>query len=91
MKLLSSIALIAALAIISAHNASGYKILSIFPMFSRSHYILGHGLLKGLAEAGHEVTMISPFKASKPIPNYKEIVLEGLLEDMQKGMRDIGH
>lgn len=32
--------------------------------------------MKGLAEEGHEVTVISPFKQNKPIENYKEVFLE---------------
>lgn len=90
MKLLSSIVLIVALAIISIDNVRGYNILGIFPMISRSHYIVGHALLKGLADAGHEVTMISPFKEPKPIPNYNEVVLEGLIQETFKSMRT-GH
>lgn len=86
MKLLPSLALIVVLAIIFVQDANGFKVLLVFPMISRSHYMVGHALGKGLAGAGHEVTLISPFQQKKPIPNYKEIVLEGLLEEMHKGM-----
>lgn len=54
----------------------GYRILGVFPMMSKSHYYVGHGLMKGLAEHGHDVTMISPFKANKPIKNYTEVFIE---------------
>lgn len=32
--------------------------------------------MKGLAERGHNVTMISPLKAAKPIENYTEVFIE---------------
>lgn len=54
----------------------GYRILGVFPTPSKSHYYVGHGILKGLAEHGHDVTMISPFKAFEPIENYTEVFIE---------------
>lgn len=59
-------------------NASGYRILGILPVPSKSHYYIGHNLLKGLAQQGHDVTVISPFKEEKPINNYKEVFLENV-------------
>ncbi|XP_017784593.1 PREDICTED: UDP-glucuronosyltransferase 2B15-like [Nicrophorus vespilloides] len=56
------------------------NILGIFAMPSYSHYTLGHRLLEELAARGHQVTMIAPYKQDKPIPNYKEIYLEGLAD-----------
>lgn len=86
MKLPPLLLMTAVLLINFARDANGLEVLTVFPMSSRSHYIVGHALARGLAEAGHEVTMISPFQQSKPIPNYKEIVLEGMLESLFKGM-----
>lgn len=62
--------------------ADGAKILAIFNLASKSHYILGSVYLKALAEAGHEVTMVSPYNdAPKPQnTSYREIVLDGLIE-----------
>lgn len=54
----------------------GYRILGVFPVPAKSHYSIGHGLMKGLAERGHDVTMISPLKANKPIENYTEVFIE---------------
>uniref|UniRef100_A0A182NHH7 Uncharacterized protein n=1 Tax=Anopheles dirus TaxID=7168 RepID=A0A182NHH7_9DIPT len=53
-----------------------YRILCIYPSSGRSHVIVGQALMKGLAERGHDVTMVSPFKLSKPVPNYREIVVQ---------------
>lgn len=38
------------------------NILIVFPMKMKSHHILGSGIGKVLAEAGHNVTMVSPFE-----------------------------
>ncbi|XP_052861215.1 UDP-glucosyltransferase 2-like [Anopheles cruzii] len=62
-----------------------YRILCVFPSSGRSHVLVGQALLKGLAERGHEVTMVSPFKLSKPVPNYREIVVKKVdLDSMAK-------
>lgn len=39
--------------------------------------------MKGLAAAGHEVTVLSPFPQSKPIKNYRDIHVEGIIEVME--------
>lgn len=58
----------------------GSKILGIFPVPSKSHYIIGEALLRGLAEKGHDVTMISPYTLDKPMKNYTDIVVNEVLE-----------
>lgn len=50
-----------------------YRILGVFPLMTRSHSILGHALMKGLAEAGHNVTYVTPRPTGKSIPNYREV------------------
>ncbi|KAJ8980273.1 hypothetical protein NQ317_005131, partial [Molorchus minor] len=59
------------------------RILGIFPFSSRSHYILGNSLMKGLAEAGHNVTLISPFEDIIPPKrgSYNNVVLTGFYEE----------
>ncbi|XP_030764393.1 UDP-glucuronosyltransferase 2C1-like isoform X3 [Sitophilus oryzae] len=59
------------------------RILGVFPISSGSHYILDYKLMKGLADAGHDVTMITPYSQEKPPKtkgNYSEIILEGFRE-----------
>jgi hypothetical protein len=58
-----------------AKCACSYKILGVFPLGSPSHYAIGESTLKALAEAGHEVTMISVMKTKKPVNNFKEIII----------------
>lgn len=66
-------------------SVSSYKILGVFHIPAKSHYIVGHALMKGLAEQGHEVTVISAFKSPNPIENYEEIYLEHSIADTQRG------
>lgn len=64
--------------------ANCYKILGVFPCPSKSHYHLGHALMKGLADDGHEVTIVSPYSQKEPIKNYKEILLENSVAEFEK-------
>lgn len=61
---------------------SGYKILVALPAASVSHYQFGSALSRGLANAGHEVTVISPYKDPNPPPNYTEVYLEHTEKDV---------
>lgn len=68
---------------------SNYRILGVFPVPGRSHHILGSTLMRGLAQAGHDVTIIAPFKDDElpQLPrngSYREIVVEGLDEAQKK-------
>ncbi|KAJ8954694.1 hypothetical protein NQ318_011387 [Aromia moschata] len=58
------------------------RILGVFPFPVKSHYILGNALMRGLAEAGHDVTMISPFEDTGTLSRgtYSNIVLTGFSE-----------
>jgi hypothetical protein len=67
--------------------ASCYKILGIFPFGSASHYAIGEATLKTLAEAGHEVTMISSLKTKKPTKNFREIIVPDAMKVLMKGMK----
>lgn len=64
---------------------SSYKILGFFPIPLKSHYFVGHSLMKGLADAGHDVTFISPFQETKPkLKNFNEIRLTGVEKSIAK-------
>lgn len=60
--------------------ALGYRILGVFAIPVKSHYYVGQALMQGLAERGHEVTVISPFAAKNPIKNYNEVFLENVYD-----------
>lgn len=57
-----------------------YKILGIFPSMSKSHFVVGNALMRGLAKAGHNVTVISPYsqRAETLSQNYRNITVEGI-------------
>lgn len=81
MKLLQVSLLLAA---ISA-SISGLSILSILPFGSKSHFAIGHAITKSLHNAGHEVTVISPYPQKKKIPNYHDIDVSSVLAQFEKG------
>lgn len=74
-----------AVCIINIHNSEAYRILGIFHMGSKSHFHVGSALFKALAKAGHDVTLIAPFKSDKPVENYTEIWLDGYEAHMKEG------
>lgn len=71
--------LIAILLSISSSNCA--RILIVFPTLSISHVIPLQPLAKLLAEKNHEVTFVSAFPQSKPIKNYRDIVIPYNEED----------
>ncbi|XP_050503661.1 UDP-glycosyltransferase UGT5-like [Diabrotica virgifera virgifera] len=58
------------------------KILIVFNHFGKSHYFQGKALGHGLARAGHEVTMVSPFQDRQYVKMYNEIVLDGIMDNL---------
>lgn len=62
---------------LSALESHSLKILGIFPIPGKSHYILARSLMRGLAEKGHDVTVINPFGEKDPPKNgtYRDILL----------------
>lgn len=66
------------------------RILLVWQLGGRSHYMLGNALAKGLANAGHDITMISPFQDTIAPKNgsYRNIVLTGFEEDFQSKTLD---
>ena len=58
------------------------RILAIFPTQIKSHHSAGSVLFKGLAAAGHHITIVSPHKLNKKVKNIEEIVLDGIDENI---------
>lgn len=56
--------------------ASALKILGVFPTYAKSHWSIGSSVAKSLLEAGHELTVITPYPTKNPPKNYKEVVLD---------------
>ncbi|TGZ54174.1 UDP-glucosyltransferase 2-like isoform X1 [Temnothorax longispinosus] len=59
--------------------ANGYRILGVFPLQGKSHWIMQEALMKELARRGHQVDVVTHFPLEKPIPNYTDISLKGSL------------
>lgn len=70
---------------------NGYKLLVVFPMASRSHFNLGSALARGLANAGHDVTLLSPYDDNYVPTNgtYRPVVLNEILEKFNGKFCDI--
>lgn len=78
---MKSICLVLCLNIIPFND--GAKILAIFNAQPKSHFILGTALAKGLADKGHDVTLMSPFNTTQPNPKIKHVYLEGVIDVME--------
>jgi glucuronosyltransferase len=58
--------------------SKSYRILGLFPHPGISHFHFFQPVMKSLAEAGHEVVVVSHFPEKAPSENYKDIPLSGL-------------
>lgn len=57
----------------------GARILGILPSVGRSHYIIGAGLMKALLDAGHDVTIVSPYAMKDAPPDrHRDVLLPEL-------------
>ncbi|XP_033219242.1 UDP-glucuronosyltransferase 2B31-like [Belonocnema kinseyi] len=74
-----SLAIIVIVVIINSEKSDGARILGIFPLHGKSHFVICEQLMKTLAQKGHQVDVISHFPLKKPVPNYKDYSLEGTL------------
>lgn len=63
-----------------ATGGQAARILTVFPAVSKSHFAVGEALTVGLAEAGHDITMISPFAYESKLPNLEVVQLDGAIE-----------
>lgn len=81
----SKVVVLFALCVISS-TVNSYKILGVLQSASKSHYIIGHAIMKALAQDGHQVTVLTPFKEKYSIPNYEEVYLERSVSDGLKGI-----
>ncbi|XP_063921468.1 UDP-glycosyltransferase UGT5-like [Zophobas morio] len=73
------------------HNSKCAKILGVFPIPVRSHYSLGNSLMKGLAEHGHDVTIVTPYIDKNPPKkgSYRQIELTGFAEAHEKHRKNM--
>ncbi|KDR20346.1 UDP-glucuronosyltransferase, partial [Zootermopsis nevadensis] len=58
------------------------RILALFSMNGKSHFVMFEALLKGLAARGHQVYVVGHFPQKNPVPNYTDISVEGSLPEI---------
>lgn len=58
-------------------SGHGYRILGLFPHPGLSHFKVFHPIMRGLANDGHHVTVVSYFPDDNPLPNYQDLRFEG--------------
>lgn len=56
-------------------STESLKILGLFPHPGLSHFHFFHPIMRGLAEKGHDVTVISHFPDKNASQNYKDVPL----------------
>lgn len=66
--------------IIAPQSIQAARILSVFPAVSKSHFAVGEALTLGLARAGHEVTLVSPYDYKSPVATLDVVQLTGVEE-----------
>lgn len=76
MRLLLSICL----AILACGWCDGLRILALFPITGKSHWIMEERLMIKLAERGHHVDIYTHFPMKNPPKNYNQYSLAGSLE-----------
>ncbi|XP_014360112.2 UDP-glucosyltransferase 2 isoform X1 [Papilio machaon] len=69
-------------------NSEGLRVLVFFPMMSKSHSILGQGVVSRLLEAGHEVVHITSYPRSKPEPRLRELNVSTIGERLRDEMKN---
>ncbi|CAH0555383.1 unnamed protein product [Brassicogethes aeneus] len=75
--------------IFACKNVESSKILGVFPMAAHSHYTLGFTLMKELAERGHEVTFITPYRHKEDIENLKLVSVEEVVEGVTEQKKQL--
>ncbi|XP_039276643.1 UDP-glucosyltransferase 2 [Nilaparvata lugens] len=73
MKSLSVAATLITAGILSIASSEAYNILAIVPIRTKSHFMVIESVLKGLAEKGHNVTVVNVNPQKTPINNYHDI------------------
>ncbi|CAH1101263.1 unnamed protein product [Psylliodes chrysocephalus] len=69
---------------------SGFRVLIVSPIPSRSHYNLCRALVDGLTKAGHDVTFVTPFE-DKPPPGNGSFKVVNLANCMAPAPNAVSH
>lgn len=74
---------------ICVQHVESYNILAIFPLHSKSHFVMFERLLIELTDRGHEVDVVSHFPQNKPIPRYCNVTKFIITFTYKKNILDI--
>lgn len=80
MLIMSRLISIVLLVIVTFGFTECYNILGLFPYAGKSHFYVFEALMKGLADKGHSVTVLSQFPQKSAHPNYKDFILPRMKE-----------
>ncbi len=58
-------------------QSSSLRVLGLFPHPGISHFNFFHPIMLGLAEVGHDVTVVSHFPYDRAPSNYKDLIIGG--------------
>lgn len=72
-------------AIVCSSSVFGFKVLGIITFESKSHFAIGNSIIESLHEAGHEVTVISPYPKKNKVPNHHDVSTQDIMEKRLKG------
>ena len=64
--------------LILGQSSNGHRILGLFPHPGFSHFNFFQPVMHALAEAGHDVTVVSHFPNKEPHENYKDELLNNV-------------
>ncbi|XP_037961145.1 UDP-glycosyltransferase UGT5-like [Teleopsis dalmanni] len=78
MKVLLSIVFLISTYLVNTDARYPLRILGLFPHPGVSHFHFFHPIMRGLAEAGHDVTVVSHFPDKSPPVRYTDYVLTGV-------------
>lgn len=59
-------------------RTNGARILGLFPLNGKSHFVMFQEVMKSLVEKGHQVDVLSTFPQEKKYPNYTDLSIADL-------------
>lgn len=66
-------------------ESNGLKILGIIPFPSKSHFAIGNSIIMSLLDAGHDVTVLSPYPDKTARKNYRQVDASKILDIFESG------
>ncbi|XP_049768000.1 UDP-glycosyltransferase UGT5-like [Schistocerca cancellata] len=75
MGLLSVVLVVAASLACLPPSRESARVLSVFPVPMRSHWIVCRSLLEALHDRGHQLTVLTPYPTGRPRHNWTELIV----------------